>query len=150
MRWSFFFFSFFGWGYNCFWEIVQKFGCEVDLYSRWILFSLSTYFFFWECFFFPWDLLFLKGYLCCICLVLLLSWKTSLFSTKLNKIFTGLLINLVWIGRGILIIGIGDKKWYLDDQFKQLQKLLQNENNSDFVVDFYFLWWFWEALEKYF
>ena len=49
-----------------------------------------------------------------------------------------MLINLVWIGRGILIIGIGDKKGYLDDQFKQLQKLLQNENNSDFVVDFLF------------
>ena len=88
-------------------------------------------FVFWECFFFPWDLLFLKGYLCCICLVLLLSWKTSLCSTELIKIFTSLLINLVWIGRGILIIGIGDKKGYLDDQFKQLQKLLQNENNSD-------------------
>ena len=30
------------------------------------------------------------------------------------------------------------KKGYLDDQFKQLEKLLQNENNSDFVVDFLF------------
>ena len=66
------------------------------------------------------------------------SWKTSLFSTELNRIFIGLLINLVWIGQGILIIGIGDKKGYLDDQFEQLQKLLQNENNLDFVVDFLF------------
>ena len=110
----------------------------MDLYSRWILFSLIIYLFFWECFFFLWDLLFLKGYLCCICLVLLLSWKTSLFSTELNKICTGLLIDLFWIGRGILIMGFGDKKGYLDDQFKQLQKLLQNENNPNFVVDFLF------------
>ena len=35
-------------------------------------------------------------------------------------------------------MGFGDKKGCLDDQFKQLQKLLQNENNPDFVVDFLF------------
>ena len=35
-------------------------------------------------------------------------------------------------------MGFGDKKGYLDDQFKQLQKLLQNENNPNFVVDFLF------------
>ena len=34
-------------------------------------------------------------------------------------------------------MGFGDKKRYLDDQFK-LQKLLQNENNPDLVVDFLF------------
>ena len=35
-------------------------------------------------------------------------------------------------------MGFGDKKGRLDDQFKQLQKLLQNENNPDFMVDFLF------------
>ena len=65
-------------------------------------------------------------------------FKVTNDSTLKKNIRLDLLINLFWIGRGILIMGFGDKKGYLDDQFKQLQKLLQNENNPNFVVDFLF------------
>ena len=46
---------------------------------------------------------------------------------QIEYVLVSLCVSLsIWLGRENLMGFVGDEKGYLDDQFEQLQKLLQN------------------------